>query len=118
MPRIELMVCHRMPHRSLYWRGRPLPVCARCTGIFLGYASIPLFLFLPVPPAWMGWGLLMNLPALVDGATQAAGWRESNNALRLLTGLLCGLGQVLVAAALGKWLGVTAYHHLFPAGAG
>jgi uncharacterized membrane protein len=50
-------------------------------------------------PPWLG--LLLNVPAFVDGATQAVGIRNSTNALRLTTGLLSGVGQV----ALASWAG-------------
>ena len=29
-------ICHQIPERSLQLLGRPLPLCARCTGTFLG----------------------------------------------------------------------------------
>ena len=29
-------LCHQRPERSLMWRGRALPVCARCFGLYLG----------------------------------------------------------------------------------
>lgn len=29
-------VCHQLPERSLMYQGRTLPLCARCTGTFLG----------------------------------------------------------------------------------
>ena len=29
-------VCHQIPERSLHFGGQPLPLCARCTGTFLG----------------------------------------------------------------------------------
>lgn len=29
-------VCHRIPERSFHLAGRPLPLCARCTGTYLG----------------------------------------------------------------------------------
>lgn len=31
-------VCHQRPDRSFHLRGVPLPVCARCTGLYLGAA--------------------------------------------------------------------------------
>lgn len=43
--RLEFTVCHRLPQRSFFWKGRQFPVCARCTGIHIGYLSLFLFLF-------------------------------------------------------------------------
>ncbi len=33
---VSAAVCHRIPSHSFFFAGRPLPLCARCTGTFLG----------------------------------------------------------------------------------
>lgn len=80
--------CHRRAERSFFVAGRQFHICARCTGIFIGYATSPflipwresaLYLF---PIALMCMGL--------DGVTQNLGWRNSNNPLRLATGFAFG----------------------------
>lgn len=116
LPRFEFVACHRMPHRSFFWRGTQLPVCARCTGMLLGYLAILPALFMAIPLPWALWGMLMNVPVYVDGMSQAMGWRESNNPLRFATGLAGGIGQVAVVSALGQWVGNTMYHYLFQGG--
>lgn len=103
--RLSFVPCHRRPERSFSWRGRPFPVCARCTGIGVGYASLVGFAVFGVPTHAVVPGLLLLLPAALDGGSQALGWRRSNNALRLVTGILCGVGQVMVVAAFGLWSG-------------
>jgi uncharacterized membrane protein len=35
-------VCHQLPARSFWLWGRPLPVCARCAGIYVGAAAAAL----------------------------------------------------------------------------
>jgi uncharacterized membrane protein len=99
--------CHRRPDRCLRFRGQPMPICARCLSILLGFLFIPpLFLLHPPLPWW--WGVTLQLPMLVDGFTQKWGWRESTNLLRVTTGLLSGLGlSILVvwgARALAMWI--------------
>jgi uncharacterized membrane protein len=103
-PRIVFVACHRRPDRSFFVRGRQFPVCARCTGILAGYLTYPFFLFgLAGLPAWLG--LVLNLPAGVDAYTQALGRRVSTNPLRLVTGVLSGIGQVALISWLGRLLG-------------
>ena len=103
VPRVAFVACHRLPERSFAWRGRQFPVCARCTGILVGWLAYPLFLFgLAALGPWAS--LALNVPLLVDGGTQAMGWRTSTNPLRLLTGVLAGVGQV----GLMTWAGTQA----------
>ena len=104
IPAIEFVACHRKPERSFFFRGKQFPVCARCTGMLIGYLAFPFFAFnLVAVSIWVA--LLMNTPAFIDGATQALEWRESNNKLRFITGLLSGIGQVGLIAIIGKIIG-------------
>jgi len=32
------VICHQRPDRSFFWDGHQLPVCARCTGLYLSGA--------------------------------------------------------------------------------
>ena len=100
---MSLFACHHRPDRTLHLRGRPLPVCARCTGLYAGYGLGLVF--------WLGWAklswplaLLLVLPLAFDGLTQRLGWRESNNVMRLATGLAAGLGYMALTAVAGQWL--------------
>ncbi|WP_326982760.1 DUF2085 domain-containing protein [Chryseobacterium sp. MYb264] len=91
MTKIQWVDCHRMPSRSFFYKKKQFPVCARCTGIYIG------FLFM-IPMLWfhqIGFfvSLLLILPTLVDGLTQAYLNRESNNFLRCVTGVLAGIGM-------------------------
>jgi uncharacterized membrane protein len=100
---LEVPVCHRRPDRSFFYRGRQFPVCARCTGLALAFFSLPLFAFHVLQFGFLTC-LLLQAPALVDGATQALGWRQSTNWLRLITGLLGGIGQMGWVALCGDWI--------------
>lgn len=94
-------LCHQLPERSFFSGGFQLPVCARDTGIYIGFA-IGL-----VALAWLAKGSrpqeLPRWPVLVviglfvaamgfDGVTSYAGWRTTTNDIRLITGLLTGWG--------------------------
>ncbi|MCU0508722.1 MAG: DUF2085 domain-containing protein [Anaerolineae bacterium] len=112
--RAAYAVCHRIPERTFELAGRPLPLCARCSGLYLGAAAALLALAargrgragrFPAPGyllilgafmlAWAGDGLnsflaLLDLPHLY----------EPTNRLRLVTGALAGIsvGAVLLPA--------------------
>lgn len=109
--RFRMFACHHRPDRSFFWRGKPFPVCARCTGLYAGYAAgAVLFWWLP---ADLRWGLLA-LPLAVDGYTQYRGWRTSTNTLRFLTGFPAGIGVVLFSFSLARIL-LDALHPLLHA---
>ena len=92
------MICHRLPSRSVTVSGRFLPVCARCTGIYVS-AAVSVMIYFAVrrlrgnrPPATAEAVLtvLCLAPFLIDGAGSYAGLWASNNFLRILTGALAG----------------------------
>ncbi len=47
----------------------------------------------------------MIVPTLVDGLTQAFLKRESNNLLRVTTGLMAGIGAMSMISIIGNFLG-------------
>jgi uncharacterized membrane protein len=70
-----------------------MPICARCTAIYVGLvASIALFLILPRMTEQFARIVLYAaaIPMAIDGLTQLAGLRASTNPLRIETGLLLG----------------------------
>ena len=93
------LMCHGIPHRCLTLFGPPMPICARCVGIYAGFlAGLALFpVFRRVRERAMQFVLAAAaIPMFLDGITQAIGLRESTNPLRLATGLTVG-------AAFGLW---------------
>lgn len=102
--KIEWVACHRKPERSFFYKGKQFPICARCTGIYIGYISIFVFAFTlkSVPVLW---SMVLLLPALADGLTQAFYHRESNNILRLITGIMFGVGLSSLGAIIAKIIG-------------
>lgn len=89
---LDIVPCHRMKSRSITIKGYTLPLCARCTGILLGYLFFPFLLIAGIHLSlWLG--LLLNVPMVLDGWTQKRKYRMSNNVLRVITGIMSGLGQ-------------------------
>src|SRR3990172_7741601 len=99
-------VCHRIDLRSFHLGSRALPLCARCSGMYLGamvgmaglaglgrlrYGGFPrpalLAVFGVFVAAWAIDGVNSYL-TLIPGAPHAY---EPNNTLRLITGTLMGL---------------------------
>jgi len=97
------MLCHGIEQRCLTMFGVPMPICARCTGIYVGlFAGIIGFLIFPIVEEGMMRTMmaLAALPMAIDGLTQALGLRESTNSLRFVTGFVA-------AFAFGMWALVT-----------
>jgi uncharacterized membrane protein len=98
-------LCHQLPERSFFGGGVQLPVCARDTGIYVGFCvalALIALLHRPerrrgFPTAW-GWAAfaLMIGSMAIDGGTQYVGLRSSTNELRLLTGLLSGFAVAMI----------------------
>lgn len=109
------VVCHQLPERSFFWtNGVQFPVCARCTGLYLGALLAVL--------GWIGhkvwtrgreWALdpraalrfvvIASLPTLMSVALSAAGGWDGTNVLRAALALPAGIaGGVVVAAAVTK----------------
>lgn len=104
---IGYAICHRIDLRSFHLGVRQMPLCARCTGIYLGA------FFTLVALAALGRGRVGGLPTTpilvvligfigamgVDGLNSYAGFfggrvpqlYEPSNELRLVTGTLCGV---------------------------
>jgi len=101
---IVFTYCHGKPERSFFWKGRQFPVCARCTGIYLGYLSYPLFIF-DIVYLNLFLTLVLILPSFIDGLSQAFNNRESTNILRVLTGFFAGVGLMSLVSIIGERIG-------------
>ena len=88
--KVGFAFCHRRRDRSLKISRYTFPLCARCTGLWLGLAmGLSLhFAGLHMP---LVFAVALTLPLIVDGLTQLVGFRTSNNRLRLLSGVLFGI---------------------------
>jgi uncharacterized membrane protein len=99
-------VCHRITERSFVIAGLQLPLCARCTGIYLGFLTTVVVCFLRgrrrpaiLPPRGIVALLVLFLAIVgVDGMNSYISLfptlphlYEPHNTLRLLTGTLEGI---------------------------
>ncbi len=108
---IGYAVCHRIEARSFHFHDRQVPLCARCTGMYLGAVLGIVFQAVQgkkgkYPP----WGSiivlgLLVLAFIVDGSNSYLhffpaqdGIYEPQNWLRLVTGM--GMGLAMAAAIL------------------
>ncbi len=92
-------ICHRKPERSFFIKGHQFPVCSRCTGLYISMIVYVVYAYLmPIHYTlnYIYYGILLIIPCFVDGFTQALGKRESNNTLRFITGLLAGIGIMVI----------------------
>ena len=51
------------------------------------------------------WTVALILPTYIDGLIQAFLQRESNNILRVTTGIMAGIGGVSLVTMIGKYIG-------------
>ncbi len=92
-------LCHQLPERSFFGGGLQVPVCARDTGIYVGFVIALLLLVAlegrerPTEPPSLQRSVILALFVLAlvyDGVTSYAGLRQTTNAIRLATGLATG----------------------------
>lgn len=104
-------VCHRIAARSFHAHDRPLPLCARCTGVYLGiWAGLAFFAargrmrasHLP-RPSLLAVMLLLALGYAFDGLNSFLSSFERytplygpHNTLRLLTGAMFGVALITI----------------------
>jgi len=94
------LMCHGKVERCLELFGAPMPICARCVGIY-GGMLLGILAFWAVPllreKVMRGVAIAAAVPLALDGLTQLTGLRESTNELRIATGVIAGL-------AFGLWI--------------
>lgn len=88
-----MFLCHRIPERSFFYKGKQFPICARCTGILIGYLFGIIYIILSKKMHIL-FELSLLIPISIDGLGQLYGYWTSNNTRRLLTGILAGIATV------------------------
>lgn len=90
-------LCHQIPERSFAIAGRPLAVCARCVGVYAGFAAGVLFYPLARSlrrtdaPA-RAWLFVTLAPTTVDFLLGVTGLWHNTHLSRAATGALAGAG--------------------------
>lgn len=87
-------VCHQEPERSFALMGLALPVCHRCSGIYLGLLAGSL-----IPNPWIHrstaarrrWILATAVPLVLDALLPYSGLWNNTDISRFATGLLFGI---------------------------
>ncbi len=91
-------ICHQKTERCLKLLGKPMPICSRCFGVYSGIlmGMILLLLVFDIKVSKIqaiSFLIILNVPLVIDGITQHFSFRESNNLLRFITGLIGGVGS-------------------------
>lgn len=105
-------VCHRLTAHSFVFAGRQMPLCARCSGMYLGIALVFVVLLLAGRWRWsempplsilLAFGLMLGVMG-IDGLNSYSHFfpngphlYEPKNWLRLVTGMGTGLAMGSVA---------------------
>ena len=97
---IGRVVCHQLPERSFHLWNASMPVCARCTGIYVG-AAVTALALIRVPSPRANPRMLLLLACLPTAATLVFEWTTGvtpANWIRALAGAPLGAA---VAWAIG-----------------
>jgi uncharacterized membrane protein len=104
------VICHQIPERSFFWQGHQLPVCARCTGLYVSAAAgLAGWVGLKAARRWRPMIVgrrvalrviaLAAVPTLATVATGALGLWDGSNLTRALLAIPVGVSAGAVVAA-------------------
>jgi len=113
-------LCHQNPDRSFFIAGHKFAVCARCTGLYFGFALAVLFYPLvrslrSVETPQRKWLFVAAAPMAVDFGLGFLGIWENTHFSRLSTGALLGTVSVfyvmpgLVDLSLRDWFRISSH---------
>ena len=89
--------CHTYCERSIRIFKYQLPICARCTGIFIGILFSVLYFFLE---SSILISFILGVPLIVDGLLQKLTRYSSNNYKRFFSGVLFGPSIILIISGI------------------
>lgn len=85
--------CHQRTDRSFFYKEYQFPVCARCTGVIIGYIASVITIAFVLPDLLLG--LIFCAIMFLDWFIQFVKIKESTNIRRLITGVLGGYGIII-----------------------
>ena len=111
MSNLDVVLCHQIPSRSFCYDTACLPVCARCTGMYLGAALgliLPSYATMPYSLGYFLLGLVLNVATVIFDPLDV-------NWFRAFAGTYFGFGCTLalglhVARRVDTWRGVVRVH--------
>lgn len=95
--------CHQLAERSFFYKSYQFPMCARCTGVMLGYVLAFAVWF--VYRLEVGIYFALCLLMFFDWYLQYLKIRTSTNVRRLLTGIGGGIGLMSLFLEGILWFG-------------
>ena len=101
------LICRRKPERSFFIKGHQFPVCARCTGFYTGliiFLIYDYFFNIDYSLNLLIFSIILLIPTSIDGFTQLLNFRQSNNTLRFITGVIGGIGLIIFLKIVIQWL--------------
>lgn len=104
------VICHQRPERSFFVEGHQLPVCARCTGLYLsGAVGLIGWWSLKLARQWRPVAIdprravrllaVAAIPTAISLAGAAIGWWDGSNLSRAVLAIPLGVSAGAVAAA-------------------
>lgn len=107
---IGAVICHQLPDRSFFLEGRQLPVCARCTGLYMsGAMGLVAWFGLKAARAWgpisikpriaLRGLLITALPTALSVASGAAAVWDGSNVTRAVVAIPLGACAGAIVAA-------------------
>lgn len=94
--------CHQLAERSFFFGKYQCPLCARCSGLLIGY-MIGIFLWICEIQFPLYLNIICIFLMFIDWFIQFKKIKYSTNTRRFITGTLCGIGvmgvlQFVIAA--------------------
>lgn len=107
---VGAVICHQLPERSFFWAGHQLPVCARCTGLYVSAAvGLVAWIAIKLARSWRPVNLpprtalralaIAALPTAVTYATGVSGLWDGSNLARALLAIPLGASAGAIVAA-------------------